>query len=161
MKIGIISDTHNQLARVTRALELFREHGAQMILHCGDIEDAIVVEQFQGWNVHFVYGNCDWDKQELQRSIKEIGATLHDNFGHLELEGKNLAFVHGHDIELLNDLVNSDEYDYLFHGHTHVACDRMKGKTRIINPGALHRVQVKTCLLLELPSGKTESLVVE
>src|SRR5262245_37688754 len=101
MKIGILSDTHNQTARVEAALELFRENGAGLLIHCGDIEDVPVVELFRGWRVHFVLGNCDWDETGLRRAMAEIGATLYDRFGHLDLEGKKLAFLHGHENMLL------------------------------------------------------------
>src|SRR5262245_53745712 len=149
MKFAILSDTHNQLARVSKALELARQRGVATILHCGDIEDGPVVRLFEGWDVHFVFGNCDWDKAALREAMADIGATLHESFGHLEIAGKNLAFVHGHEPGIFEDLVESQAYDYLFHGHTHVARDVTSGRTRVINPGALHRVQVKTFVALD------------
>lgn len=161
MKIAILSDTHNQLARTGKALELARVRGAEMILHCGDIEDPPVVSLFAGWQAHFVFGNCDYDRVALADAIKDIGATLHPRYGHLELQGKKIAFLHGHEERLLDDLVGSEAYDYLFHGHTHVAKDEKTGATRVINPGALHRVQVKTFLLLEPATGKSESIPVD
>lgn len=161
MKIAILSDTHNQLARVREALVKARERGAAMILHCGDIEDPAVVPLFAGWTTHFVLGNCDWDRTALADAMADAGATLHDRYGHLEVEGKDLAFVHGHETELLEDLEQSGAYDYLFHGHTHVAVDRQAGRTRVINPGALHRAKVKTFVVLDLATGQAESVVVD
>lgn len=161
MLIAILSDTHNQLARTRRALDLAREQDASMVLHCGDIEDPPIVSLFHGWTAHFVLGNCDWDRTGLAETIEEIGGTLHHRFGHLEIDGTKLAFLHGHDSELLEDLIQSAAYDYIFHGHTHVAAERRVGQTRIINPGALHRVQIKTFLLLDPATGETKSIVVE
>jgi putative phosphoesterase len=160
MKIAILSDTHNQLARISKALELARRHGAERILHCGDIDEATAVHLFEGWPVDFVFGNCDWDRDSLREAIADISATLHDRFGHLEIAGKTLAFTHGHEPGLLADLERSGAYDYLFHGHTHVARDVRSGPTRIINPGALHRVQVKTFVVLDPATGAAETVVV-
>ncbi len=77
------------------------------------------------------------------------------------MEGKQLAFVHGHEQKLLAELEAADCYDYLFHGHTHVAADRQAGRTRVINPGALHRVREKTFVILDVARGKAETVVVE
>jgi hypothetical protein len=160
MKIAIVSDTHNQLARVSRALELARQHQAERILHCGDIEDGAVVRLFEGWAVDFVFGNCDWDRAGLREAMGDIRATLHENFGHVEIDGKNLAFVHGDKPGMFEDLERSGAYDYLLHGHTHVARDEMSGSTRIINPGALHRATVKTFVVLDVATGRAENVVV-
>jgi putative phosphoesterase len=160
MKIAIISDTHNQLARISKALELARARGAERILHCGDIDEAVAVHLFEGWRTDFVFGNCDWDGASLREAIAAVGATLHDRFGHVEIAGKNLAFTHGHEAGLLQDLVQSSTYDYLFHGHTHAARDDRVGPTRIINPGALHRAQVKTFVVLDPATGEAETVVV-
>jgi putative phosphoesterase len=161
MKIAILSDTHNQHDRVRRALDEARRRGVRMVLHCGDIEEPEVIDLFDGLDAHFVFGNCDWDKAALAERIQEGGLTLHEGFGHVEVDGKQLAFVHGDDKELLAHLERAGCYDYLFHGHTHVAEDRRNGPTRIINPGALHRARVKTFVVLDPASGAVESVAVE
>ncbi|MBY0230416.1 MAG: YfcE family phosphodiesterase [Gemmataceae bacterium] len=160
MKVGIVSDTHDQVERTVRALAMLREEGASMVLHCGDIESPGCVEPFAGWDAHFVFGNCDWDKDGLRHAMGRAGATLHERFGHLEIEGVRLAWLHGDDGALLRDVEASGAYAFLFHGHTHVAMERRSGPTRVINPGALHRASVKTCLLLDLPSGEARQLEV-
>ena len=161
MKIAIVSDTHDQADRVTRALILARERGAAMVLHCGDIVEPEIVGLFRGWDAHFVFGNCDWDQLGLKRAIADIGATYHENYGHLEVEGVHLAFIHGHDTNLMHDLRTSGAFAYLFHGHTHVAMDRQFGPTRVINPGALQRAAIKTFVVLDTATGAVESVVVE
>jgi putative phosphoesterase len=160
MKIAIISDTHNRVDRVRRALDELRRRGVRTVLHCGDIQNAAVVECFADFDVHFVFGNCDYDQGQLRLTMADIGATLHGRFGRLELCGKKIAFTHGHDYGLLQDLEYSEEYDYLFHGHTHVAVDRQAGPTRVINPGALQRVAVPTFVILDLVSGEAEQIEV-
>jgi putative phosphoesterase len=161
MKIAILSDTHNQVDRVRRALDLLRPHRVSMVLHCGDIEDPPVVELFRGLDAHFVFGNCDHDQDALADKMEEVGATLHESFGHLELEGKQIAFVHGDRERLLKELQQAGCYDYLFHGHTHVRKDQLAGRTRVINPGALQRALVKTFAVLDLACGELKTIEVE
>ena len=160
MKLAIVSDTHDEGGRVTRALALARERGAERVLHCGDIVGPEIVERFRGWDAHFVFGNCDWEQDALKRAIAAIGATYHENYGRLDIDGVQLAFLHGHDANLMDDLRTSGAFAYLFHGHTHVARDKQFGPTRVINPGALQRAAVKTFVVLDTATGAAESLVV-
>jgi uncharacterized protein len=161
MRIGIVSDTHSRLATAARAVSLLRERGVTTVLHCGDLEDASAVQPFTGLDAHFVYGNCDGDRDGIRTAIANAGLKLYEPFGDLELEGVRLAFLHGDDGPLLRDLERSDHFDYLFYGHTHQAKEHRTGRTRVINPGALHRARPKTFLVLDLATGATESVIVE
>lgn len=160
MRIAVISDTHSRFVSVEQSLRIMAEREVECILHCGDIQDADTVRLFPAYT-HFVYGNCDHDRAGIARAVEDIGATLHGAWGQLALADLTLAFTHGDDTALLRDLANADAFDFLFHGHTHVAGEHRVGKTRIINPGALQRVATRTFLLLDLPSGDAETVVVE
>jgi uncharacterized protein len=160
MRIAILSDTHSRTQTVQRALALIEPHDVELIVHCGDIEGPDVVPLFPA-TTHFVYGNCDHDRAGIRRAVEELGATLHEPFGHLELAGKSLAFLHGDDQYLLRDLIKAEAFDYLFHGHTHVARDEMAGATRVINPGALHRARPKTLLILNVATGAATTVTVD
>ena len=160
MRIAVISDTHSRTASVGSALTIMAERNVELILHCGDICDGVTVELFPA-HTHFVFGNCDYARTDIERAVKEIGATLHGAWGQLDVAGCSLAFTHGDDPQLLHDLEHADTFDFVFHGHTHIAKEHRTGKTRIINPGALQRVARCTFLILDLPSGAAESLVVE
>jgi putative phosphoesterase len=161
MRIGIVSDTHGNRGMVSLALGELRERGITTMLHCGDIDDPQTVELFRGFTMHFVFGNCDIDKGALRAAMADIGATLHDHFGSIELGGVKLAFLHGDDTRLMRDVERSGYYDYLFYGHTHQAEQHQSGPTRIINPGALHRARTKTFVVLDLESKEVESVIVE
>jgi putative phosphoesterase len=158
MKIAIVSDTHSRYANVQAALAAIKKRGVTSVLHCGDIEDAATVRMFAGLDAHFVFGNCDYDKDDLLRAMTEIGATSHEHWGHLEMDGRKLAFMHGDDKSLMHEIEASGQFDYLFHGHTHVAAEHRTGPTRVINPGALHRARPKTLVILDLPTGAVESI---
>ena len=160
MRIGIVSDTHSHYRMVDAALELLRRRGVKCVLHCGDIEDAKTVRLFQGLAAHFVYGNCDTARDELLGAIRETGATLHEQFGSLELRGRKIAWTHGDDKRLLQDIVNSGLYDFVFYGHTHHAERHRSGRTLVVNPGALYRARPKTLAVLDLATSELEAVVV-
>ena len=160
MLIGILSDSHGRVDTVSLALSLLRRRGASTVLHCGDIDDVSTVELFRGWDAHFVFGNCDHDRDALRAAMSAAGATLHEGFGHLELEGVKIAFIHGDDRRAMQDVERSGEYAYLFYGHTHEAAEHRTGPTRVINPGALHRARPKTFAVLDLPGGAVERVEV-
>jgi putative phosphoesterase len=160
MRIAIVSDTHSRYATVEAAVKLIEERRVGLVLHCGDIEDSETVWLFPA-NTQFVFGNCDTDRASLRQAVYGIGGTLHEPFGRVELDGVKIAFLHGDDGELLSELEHSGEYDYVFHGHTHIAAERRTGPTRVINPGALHRAKPKMFTLLDLESGQLERVEVE
>jgi putative phosphoesterase len=160
MRIGVLSDTHSRFEAVLKALAEFRERGVELLIHCGDIDTADCAERFMGWNAHFVFGNCDWDRKALRDSIARIGATLHEPFGHLEFDGMSIAWTHGHEPQLFRALEVSNAFDYLFFGHTHVAEQRRAGKTQVVNPGALHRTKLKTCLVLDTQTRELTTVMI-
>jgi len=158
MKIAIISDTHNQDDRIAHALELARERGVELLLHCGDICEPHLLDHLAGLPSAVVWGNCDWDRQSLQRYAQSIDVPFYGAFADLELDARRIAVLHGDDRTHLDALLKAQQHDYLLHGHTHIRRDERIGKTRIINPGALHRAAEKTVALLDTASDKLEYL---
>jgi putative phosphoesterase len=161
MQIGILSDTHSRYATVEKALGLLQGRNINVVLHCGDIEDADTVWLFQGFTAHFVFGNCDTERHSLRQAVHGIGEALYEGYGFVELEGVKIAFTHGDDCRLLHDLEVSGAFDFLFYGHTHKAEEHRTGATRVINPGALHRANPKTFVVLDLTTRDVESVIVE
>ncbi len=160
MRIAIVSDSHGKKETVKHVLEQIDDVGADCILHCGDIDDPDTVYLFPA-NTHFVYGNCDHDRNLIRDAAKVVGAEVHEPYGELEVGGKKIAFIHSDDARLFQQLQASDRYDFLFYGHTHVAAEHASGRTRVINPGALHRARPKSFAVLELPSGKLKRLTLD
>jgi putative phosphoesterase len=160
MKIAIVSDTHGTRSTVEAALGLITGRGVEVIVHCGDIADGDTVRLFPA-GTHFVFGNCDYDREDIETAVGQIGATLHGQWGTLDLDGRKIAFTHGDDRGLLQALEQSDGFDFVFYGHTHVAAEHQVGRTRVINPGALYRAAVKTFVILDVATGDIERVVVE
>jgi putative phosphoesterase len=161
MLIGIMSDTHGNYENVTAALRIISQRGVDLVLHCGDIDDAETVRLFKGVETHFVFGNCDTDKTSLRKAIRAGRGTLHEPYGSLELAGRKIAWLHGDDPHLFRDVEHSEYYHYLFYGHSHQAEQHRSGRTLIVNPGALHRARVKTFVLLNLDNDELQSVAIE
>lgn len=137
MKIAVVSDTHNSRDPLKAALDIAREAGAGLVIHCGDIKTGAMFDLFEGFEPYFVLGNADREPEDLIARATErfgeghIGRTLD-----LDLAGRRVAVVHG-DTDELRLRVHSGDFDYVLHGHTHRRKDERVGSTRIINPGAL------------------------
>jgi uncharacterized protein len=138
MFIGIISDTHDRLARTTRAVKLLDEAQVEAIIHCGDICGTDILALFAGTPLYYVMGNND-DDAEL-RSASKVMENLHylHQGAIIELAGKRIGVTHGHLHRVVSDLIRQKP-DYLLSGHTHFATNEMHQGIHCINPGALHR----------------------
>ncbi len=134
MKIGIISDTHENMDRIRAAVELFNREGVETVLHGGDIISPITAKEFSALQAPLigVFGNNDGDKLFLTERFREIG-TLHNKRWEGTLGGKKFLLIHEPD--MLEALAASGHYDVIVYGHTHRSEISRKGKTLVINPG--------------------------
>ena len=65
MRIGVVSDTHDNLRNVERIVEIFRASRVERIVHTGDITRADTLDRFGSLAIplHGVYGNNDVDRR--------------------------------------------------------------------------------------------------
>jgi hypothetical protein len=150
MRIGVISDTHGEIHSTNNALRVLDSLGVSMILHCGDVGVG-VVPLLNGRRTHFVPGNTD-DPDRLQAAIADAAHTFHDPPGVLEIEGCHIAFLHGDDVRLLHETIQSGKFDLVCHGHTHAFASSRQRQTLSLNPGAVSRSQRPSLAVVEIPS---------
>jgi uncharacterized protein len=148
MRIGILSDTHDQVARTAGAVRRLIAEGADLLIHCGDLTTPEIVEEFAAIPTYFVFGNCDHDEEALRRAMNGVGGVCLGRAGEITLGDKRLAVTHGDCVAEFRRRMTSAP-DYLFTGHTHVAADERTGRTRHVNPGALSRARIYTVALLD------------
>lgn len=159
MLIGIISDTHDQLIRTESAVRKLKAEGAEVLFHCGDVVRPHILAVCSAMPFYLVFGNND-SAPALGKAIQEIDTAVSlDWGGDVELAGKRIAMSHGHLPKEFRRLLAA-EPDYMFSGHTHVAYDSREGKTRWINPGALHRASQYSVALLNLENDELRYLEV-
>ena len=159
MKIGILSDTHDQVDRTSKAVALLVEAGAEVLVHCGDITNRAIVHECSGLPSYFVFGNNDYDHNALGRAIREVNAVSLGRGGEVTLGGRRIAVVHGDSGREVRRLAELNP-DYLLSGHTHKAADERRGSTRWINPGALTRANPWSVAVLDLETDVLEFLTI-
>lgn len=152
MRLGIISDTHGHVENTRPAVRMLESLEVDTVLHCGDIGTIEVVELFQQWPTHFVFGNCDEDTTEFAAEIERAGLKCHGLFGDLEFDGVRVALLHSHERRRFRETIDSGQYRLVCYGHTHVAAIDRRGETLVVNPGAIYRADPHSIAVVELPS---------
>lgn len=161
MKIGVIADTHNALERTRIAVGMLIDHGAHLLIHCGDFTEANVLEACTVLPLYFVFGNNDSDNvPQLRQAARECGAHCLEWAGSFQAGGRTLAVAHGH---LTTDIrrVMNKQPDYLFTGHSHMRSADLVGECRRINPGALYRACDYSVALVDLATNEVSFLDVQ
>lgn len=160
MKVGLLSDTHDQFEAAATAMRVLRDAGAQAFLHAGDVGSERIIDLLAGETSGFVWGNNDSDRSRLARYSENVGVKCFDVLGEITLQGKLLAITHGDDHRLIDRVLKEQRHHYLITGHTHIKSDRRIGRVRRINPGALHRAREKTVAILDLDRDELKFLSV-
>ncbi|MBI2545414.1 MAG: metallophosphoesterase [Candidatus Aenigmarchaeota archaeon] len=137
MKIGIISDTHDQRIKILEAIDIFNERKVELVIHCGDWVAPFTAARFSTLMcpIKGVFGNNDGDK--VRHRERNDFIEYYDDKMELEIGGRKLVATHGHISGMAEDLVRSGKYDAVFSGHNHIAHLKIEGKTLWLNPGTL------------------------
>jgi putative phosphoesterase len=121
------------------------------VIHCGDIGSEAIVPLFANWPTHFVFGNVDYDRQQLRAAITAARQQCHETFGSIEREGIKIAFLHSDDTRRFEQEIAGGQWDLICYGHTHVAAQERRGKTLVLNPGAIYRANPHSLAIVDLP----------
>jgi len=139
-----MSDTHDCLPLIDKAVKKLQEEKVELVLHAGDYVSPFVIPHFKPFKGKFVgvFGNNDGDHEFLKRRFAEFGLEIRGEFAEVKIEGLRIALLHGGEpggppgaSELLKSLISSECYDVIVHGHVHEAKAYRNGKTLTINPG--------------------------
>ena len=137
MIIGLISDTHDCLLLIDKAIKQLNILNVELVLHAGDYISPFVSSSFKQLEAPLigVFGNNDGDRTLLKKKFAEFGADIRGRFAFVVVDGLRIALLHGDDTELIRSLFELESHDVLVHGHTHNAKSYRKGRTLVINPG--------------------------
>jgi putative phosphoesterase len=156
MKVGILSDTHDDREAVLRAVDLFNSRHADKVIHAGDFTTIATVGLLRGLEAPFaaVHGNCDIGL--MRPGVWWDGGEIHRPPWRTSLGGKRTVVVHEH--RPVENLAAGGEFDLVIYGHLHVPDVRTVGETLVVNPGktARQRQGRSTVALLD-----TENMQVE
>jgi len=143
MLLGIISDVHDNLRHLDKAITVFNKRKIDLLLHCGDWNSPFTLEMYSFLKcpIKSVLGNGDPDIQkfeyQLQNKFKDLDLELNERFLDLKVDGKRIAVFHGNDADLINTVIESQLFDVFCHGHDHCPKIEKVKKTLIIDPGSL------------------------
>ncbi|MCM8786939.1 MAG: metallophosphoesterase [Candidatus Omnitrophica bacterium] len=132
MKVGILSDTHDYIVNINKALEVFKENNISFFIHAGDFVAPFSLNPYfeKGFDFIGVFGNNDGEKNGLDKKSK--GKIKEPPFA-INLYGKDILIVH--DITTINYLSFSKTPSVIVYGHTHIAEVKKEKDILFINPG--------------------------
>jgi len=139
MLLAILSDSHDHIPNLVRAVHRANRAGAGMLLHCGDLISPFMLpylERFAG-HIHLIYGNNAGDRHLISSRCAAPDSRIihHGVQGDIEADGLRIGL--NHYPELARGMAASGEYDLVCCGHNHRAGVESIGKCLLVNPGDL------------------------
>ena len=133
MKIGVLSDTHDHLENIKKAINILREKNIKTLIHLGDFCSPFSVPLLKVEKVHAVFGNNDGEKLFLQKKANDSGFTIDSGPKAIDIADKKIVIMHEpYELEAFR---KSGIYDIVLHGHTHE--HYIKKDPLTVNPGEL------------------------
>ena len=120
MKLGVLSDTHEDVANLESALDAYRAEGITQIIHCGDLTSADTARCLEGFEVVYVDGNMDQDLPEIYRTLRDLNPhsivlpTYEGDIG-----GVSIGVTHGAKGNEFRRRIGPANNRSVSHGHTH------------------------------------------
>tara|TARA_Y100001935_G_scaffold239792_1_gene227766 strand:+ start:416 stop:907 length:492 start_codon:yes stop_codon:yes gene_type:complete len=136
LKIGVVSDTHNNLKNIDIIINLFNDEKVPLVIHTGDISNASTLERFSKLNSKLigVYGNNDRNELGLREVAQKNNFQFQEPPKRLSLLDREIVVFHEPD--------NIDQYlsenrliDVVLYGHTHRYENNAKDGVLYFNPG--------------------------
>lgn len=134
MKVGIISDTHDNLKNIEKAVKIFNEEKVEIVIHAGDIISPFVINSLKKLNskVKAVFGNNDGELLLLSKRFTEIGSIEKGPVEFL-LDGRKVFL--NHEPYNVDTIFKFGGYDIVIYGHTHEKLIKEENNKLLINPG--------------------------
>ncbi|MCD6323717.1 MAG: metallophosphoesterase [Desulfurococcales archaeon] len=141
MRLLIISDTHDNLANLSKLISTQDYVSSTIVMHLGDFVSPFTLKALldTGKEVIGVFGNNDGDKAKM----KELLPSLEDQPVVRFFRGVRFVMFHGFKSpEITEEVITSfargcNGSNVVLYGHTHKYVLRVAGRSMILNPGAL------------------------
>ncbi len=153
----ILSDSHDNIPKVKKIMDIAIERGISRIIHLGDMVSPFLAPYLLVENIEFtgIFGNNDGEKLFLMQKFKN---KIHNGPYEKQIGDYRLFLMH--EPYALLPAIKSQLYDFVFYGHTHQIDIRTEGKTLIINPGeSCGYLTGKSTAVLLNPSTKEYEIV--
>ncbi|MAZ45102.1 MAG: hypothetical protein CMD74_00165 [Gammaproteobacteria bacterium] len=134
MKLGVLSDTHNNIKNVRDIVKLFNERKVSRIVHTGDITQSKTLDALSYLDAPLfgVYGNNDVERDALMETASMHNFYFQDPPLELELNDQKIIIVH--DPRDLEGALTT-QHSLALHGHTHMLRIERTNSQLIFNPG--------------------------
>ena len=130
MMIGILSDTHDNIPKLEKAVRFFNKHKVGFVFHAGDFIAPFTIRVLNALNCDWrgVFGNNDGEQKGLASVSK---SRIQQGPLRVEMEGKRIVLIH--DLNQINS--KTKEADLIIFGHTHKP-EILRQRTKLlVNPG--------------------------
>lgn len=131
MKIGILSDTHDNLPKIEKAVRFFNKNKVGFVFHTGDFIAPFTIPKLKDLSCDWrgVFGNNDGEKEGLA-AVSEGKISVGPL--RIKLDNKKITLVH--DINTINP--DKEKADLVIFGHSHKPESHIRDDGKlIINPG--------------------------
>jgi putative phosphoesterase len=136
MLIGVLSDSHDNLITLRKAVDVFSKNGVEALIHAGDFCSPFTLPEFKpladkGLKMLAVFGNNDGDRPLLVKRGGDF-CSFADGTRSFDLGGRKIVVMHYPDLS--QDLFALGTYDLVIYGHDHKV--RLEGgMKKLLNPG--------------------------
>jgi putative phosphoesterase len=132
--IGVMSDSHDNCDAIQEAVGLFKQMKCELIIHAGDFIAPFAARELEraACPVKAVFGNCDGEKEGLEKTIRSFGEIKKAPFV-FSHRGRSFLITHFH--FALDKYASAGEYDVIVFGHTHKPEMKKNRGVLLINPG--------------------------
>lgn len=158
-----MSDSHENWTNLEAAVEVANEFECEYLLHAGDLispQRVDILESFKG-QVIFVWGNNESEKMGLTRKM-DAAANIELAGGFYEGELGGVRIFMNHYPKYAEHAAQTDLYDLVIHGHTHVYREEHFGNTLLLNPGEIQGNDGPASFVIYDTEGKTwEQITIE
>lgn len=136
MLVGVLSDSHDHLDRLTLAVQHLRDRKVELVLHAGDFIAPFTIPVLHqvGCPIRAVFGNNDGERIGLHTRLTGLGHQLNERPFAYQFAGKRFLLLH--EPAALEALEGSPQYDLVVYGHTHQVDLRQPASgALLVNPG--------------------------
>ena len=164
MRIGILSDTHDNLPMVDRAVAMLNGLSPDLVLHAGDFVAPFVVPRLAALACPCigVFGNNDGDRALLASKARESGRVeIRGSFTVRQADGRSIALLHGEDPGTLDEIAAAGIFDVVVHGHSHRPSVVERAGTLLLNPGEVCGYLTGKGTVAVLETGDLEAKILE
>jgi len=138
MKIGVISDIHDNAHNIVQALEEISKKDVEQIYFLGDFVGAGISKILINSSipVYAIWGNNDGDRHMITKFSLEEGSNLtvgFDTYDVVEVDNRKIFLTHYPLIA--NAMAKSKEFDAVFYGHNHLKNKERIEDCLVLNPG--------------------------